>query len=200
MTHYFDKYVKYKNKFFNLRKQIGEFNVINEDRKIKDFSDPINKNKYVACKATYLNLFSRIENDSIILNTENKNKFFNLRKQIEEFNVINEDRKIKDFSDPINKNKYVALKGGSVEVFNNEDNLFCSKYKLGEVKEFEGSGGTKSVEIKLEDNVIGYVVCSPIHLQGIFRPLFNNKDMHIRFKNILENQAYELYINSLLRK
>ena len=49
------------------------------------------KNKYVALQATYLNLFSGIENDKIILNTENKNKFLNLRKQIEEFNVINED-------------------------------------------------------------------------------------------------------------
>ena len=45
---YFTKYMKYKNKFLNLRKQIEEFNYINEDRKIEDFDDPINKNKYMA--------------------------------------------------------------------------------------------------------------------------------------------------------
>jgi hypothetical protein len=52
-----EKYLKYKNKFLNLRKQIEEFNYINEDRKIEDFIVPINKNKYKALqsKATYLN-------------------------------------------------------------------------------------------------------------------------------------------------
>jgi len=44
---YQNKYLKYKNKFINLRKQIDEFNIINEDRKIEDFVDPINKNKYL---------------------------------------------------------------------------------------------------------------------------------------------------------
>jgi len=38
---YKEKYLKYKNKFLNLRKQIEEFNIINEEA-------PINKNKYIA--------------------------------------------------------------------------------------------------------------------------------------------------------
>jgi hypothetical protein len=45
MDVYKEKYLKYKNKFLNLRKQIEEFNIINEDQKIKDFIDPVNKNK-----------------------------------------------------------------------------------------------------------------------------------------------------------
>jgi hypothetical protein len=49
---YTSKYLKYKNKFLNLRKQIEEFNVINEDRKIEDFIDPINKIKYHALRDT----------------------------------------------------------------------------------------------------------------------------------------------------
>ena len=84
---YKNKYLKYKNKYLELRSN-----------------------------SKYLNLFSGIENDEIILNTENKNKFLNLRKQIEEFNIINEDRKIKDFDDPINKNKYFDMKGGTTLV------------------------------------------------------------------------------------
>ena len=52
------------------------------------------KNKYMALqsKALYLNLFDGegFVNKS---HTSNKNKFLNLRKQIEEFNSINEDRK-----------------------------------------------------------------------------------------------------------
>jgi hypothetical protein len=51
---YQEKYLKYKNKFINLRKQIDEFNFINENRKIEDFNDPINKNKY-------LNLISQVQ-------------------------------------------------------------------------------------------------------------------------------------------
>ena len=145
-----------KNKFLNLRKQIEEFNIINEDRKIKDFHDPINKNKYLELRSNskYLNLFSRssasqinksqfgteIENDKIILNTENKNKFLNLRSQIEEFNIINEDRKIKDFDNPINKNKYVALqatylKGGSASIEKTSGDIEVQKLKtLAEVQ------------------------------------------------------------------
>jgi hypothetical protein len=51
-----NKYMKYKNKFLNLRKQIEEFNYINEDRKIEDFVDPINKNKYLALQSQIFKL------------------------------------------------------------------------------------------------------------------------------------------------
>ncbi len=54
---YFDKYVKYKNKFLNLRKQIEEFNLILDDRKTFGFIDPKNKNKYLSLRDRYLNLF-----------------------------------------------------------------------------------------------------------------------------------------------
>jgi hypothetical protein len=78
---YYQKYLKYKNKFLNLRKQIQEFNYINEDRKIEDFIDPINKNKYLALqsKAIYLNLFDSegFVNKS---HTSNKNKYLELKK------------------------------------------------------------------------------------------------------------------------
>ena len=52
--------MKYKNKYLNLRKQIDVFNVINEDQKIKDFSDPINKNKYLAKVYIYNSLVEYI--------------------------------------------------------------------------------------------------------------------------------------------
>jgi len=92
---YFKKYIKYKNKFLNLRKQIEEFNIINEDRKIEDFIDPINKNKYTLLKESIFKGYS-IERDSNESLTPNKNKFLNLRKQIEA---------IKDSGNPINLQK-----------------------------------------------------------------------------------------------
>ena len=75
---YYQKYLKYKNKFLNLRKQIDEFNYINEDRKIEDFIDPINKNKYMALRDTLTYLMeSDLETKS---NTLNKNKYLELNK------------------------------------------------------------------------------------------------------------------------
>ena len=78
MSIYYNKYLKYKNKYTLLKESI-----------FKGYS---------------------IERDSNESLTPNKNKFLNLQKQIEEFNIINEDRKIEDFIDPINKNKYIAMK------------------------------------------------------------------------------------------
>jgi hypothetical protein len=40
------------------------------------------KNKYLALQAKYLNLFSGIENDNIILNTDNKNKYIKLKNKL----------------------------------------------------------------------------------------------------------------------
>ncbi len=102
-----------KNKFLNLRKQIEEFNLILDDRKTFGFIDPKNKNKYLSLRDIYLNLF-RAEPYQFLRNrdgvgfvnkshTSNKNKFLNLRKQIEEFNLILDD------IDPKNKNKYMSL-------------------------------------------------------------------------------------------
>ena len=77
---YTNKYLKYKNKFLNLRKQIEEFNYINEDQKIADFIDPINKIKYHALRDT-LNLFNSegfgFVNKSL---TSNKNKYIKISK------------------------------------------------------------------------------------------------------------------------
>ena len=95
---YQEKYLKYKNKYLELRSNSKYLNLFS-----RSSASQINKSQFG----------TEIENDKIILNTENKNKFLNLRKQIEEFNIINEDRKIKDFHDPINKNKYLELRSNS---------------------------------------------------------------------------------------
>ena len=76
---YYNKYIKYKNKYLELRSNSNYLNLLSEG----DFLE----------KSTTLN----------------KNKFLNLRKQNKEFNIINEDRKIEDFVNPINKNKYLEL-------------------------------------------------------------------------------------------
>jgi ADP-ribose pyrophosphatase len=67
------------------------------------------KNKYVSLRDTYLNLFDG-EGFVYKSHTSNKNKFLNLRKQIEESNLILDDRKTGGFYDPKNKNKYTLLK------------------------------------------------------------------------------------------
>jgi hypothetical protein len=95
-----------KNKYALLKESI--FNNINEDRKIEDFIDPINKNKYLALqsKARYLNLFDSegFVNKS---HTSNKNKYALLKESI--FNNIHSNR-ILEKSDTLNKNKYLALR------------------------------------------------------------------------------------------
>jgi hypothetical protein len=78
------KYMKYKNKFLNLRKQIEEFNLILEDRKTKGFLDPKNKNKYTLLKESIFNVINEDRKTEGFLDPINKNKFLNLRKQIEE--------------------------------------------------------------------------------------------------------------------
>ena len=80
----------------------GIFNSISNDYIVVSSIGSLNnvylyKNKYLELQSNfkYLNLFSRIENDKIILNTENKNKFQDLPTQIPEDQMSN---------DPPNKN------------------------------------------------------------------------------------------------
>ena len=79
-----------------------------------------------------------------------------------------------DYKDKYNMYKYkffnlrrqfeeqVSLKGGT------------NKYKIGDVKQFDGSGETKSVEIKIGNELAGYVVCSPFYFYGSFRPIITH--------------------------
>jgi len=71
------------------------------------------KNKYTLLKESIFKGYS-IERDSKESLTPNKNKFFNLRKQIEEFNIINEDRKIARYNLIYNKPLKYLMYGGEL--------------------------------------------------------------------------------------
>jgi len=90
------------------------------------------KNKYTLLKESIFKgyLIERDSNESL---TSNKNKFLNLRKQIEEFNIINEDN-------PINKNKHII--GGTSKK--------QSSFNLAE--EHSSSGTSNDQEIALPES------------------------------------------------
>jgi len=67
------------------------------------------KNKYIELRSIYLKLFDRVGfvNKS---HTSNKNKFLNLRKQIEEFNIINENKNLKQLGGCKDETKEIIKK------------------------------------------------------------------------------------------
>ena len=89
---YYNKYMKYKMLYLNLQSKFRDNHFNNLDKISMKY-----KNKYLELQSNseYLKLFSRIENDKIILNTEYKNKFQDLPTQIPEDHMSN---------DPPNKN------------------------------------------------------------------------------------------------
>ena len=91
------------------------------------------------------------------------------------------------------KFKYTTLRKQIEEQISLEGGT--NKYKIGDVKQFDGSGGTKSVEIKLGDNLVGYVVCSPFYLYGSFRPINSDYNYLYKSKELIEILAYKKYIN-----
>jgi len=70
-----------------------------------------------------------------------------------------------------------------------------NKYKIGDIKQFDGSGGTKSVEIKVGDKIVGYVVCSSFYFYGSFRPINSDYNYLYKSKELIEILAYKKYIN-----
>ena len=108
------------------------------------------KNKYVALKATYLKLFDRdgFLNKSI---TSNKNKYVFLKEDNlpigKQFNNILENRKITDFVDTKNKNKYMQLQSNNTYLKLFDRNITSNKNKYMQLQR----GGKI---IKCNDNVI----------------------------------------------
>ena len=63
-------------------------------------------------------------------------------------------------------------------------------YIIGRINKFEGSGGTRAINIYKNNILIGMVVCSPYYLYGKFKPSTNIiVDVHA-----IEEAAYQKFI------
>jgi len=167
---YKNKYIENKKKFLNLCRQFDEF---------KEGRRPI---KCRADKFDNLLVIIYIRLKYIIMITVNiiQMIFCNI------FIMDYKDKYIKykfKYATLRKQIEHMSLTGGT------------DKYKLGDVKQFDGSGGTKSVEVKIGDKIAGYVVCSPFYFYGSFRPINSDYNYLYKSKELIEIQGYKKYIN-----
>jgi hypothetical protein len=168
---YKNKYIENKKKFLNLRRQLDEFKEGQIPIKCRaDKFDNLLVIIYIRLKYIImitLDIIQLIFCNIFIMNY--KDKYIKYK-----FKYATLRKQIEEQS---------SLKGGS------------NKYKLGDVKQFDGSGGTKSVEVKVGDKISGYVVCSPFYFYGSFRPINSNYNYLYKSKELIEILGYKKYIN-----
>ena len=171
IMNYKDKYIENKKKFLNLRRQFDEFNEDQRPQKCRaDKFDNLLIIIYIRLKYIImitLNIIEMIFCNIFIMDYKDKYIKYKFK-----YSTLRKQIEEQEF-----------LKGGA------------DKYKLGEVKTFEGSGGTKSVEIKIGNNIAGYVVCSPFYFYGSFRPINFDYNYLYKSKELIEILGYKKYKN-----
>jgi len=65
-------------------------------------------------------------------------------------------------------------------------------YIIGKINNFEGSGGTRAINIYKNNILIGMVICSPYYLYGKFKPS-TNIILDVR---AIEEAAYTKFTNN----
>jgi hypothetical protein len=172
---YKNKYIENKKKFLNLRRQFDEFK---EDQKFKK----CRADKY---KSLLVIILIRLKYIIMITLDIIQMIFCNI------FIMDYKDKYIKY------KFKYYLLRSNVYKQIEELPSLTggTKEYKIGDIKQFDGSGGTKSVEIKVGDQIVGYVVCTPFYFYGSFRPINSNYNYLYKSKELIEILAYKKYIN-----